>query len=96
MVGVMGIIFLLLDETPWWLAGKGRLDQAEKVLLRYNGHIDGYDVQEQINVMTATIAEERHQAKAESQEGQFAVFQGRNLIRPVSYTHLTLPTIYSV
>lgn len=33
------------------------------------------------NVMTATIAEERHIAKRDQQEGMFAVFQGRNSIR---------------
>lgn len=31
--------------------------------------------------MTATIAEERHLAKQNSEEGMFAVFQGRNMLR---------------
>ena len=48
MVGVMLIIFLLIPETPWWLASKGKLDSASKVLLRYNGHIEGYNVNEVI------------------------------------------------
>lgn len=48
MIGVMLIIFLLIPESPWWLAGKGKLDSAKKVLLRYNGHIEGYNVQEQV------------------------------------------------
>tara|TARA_R110002060_G_scaffold66372_2_gene75206 strand:+ start:294 stop:473 length:180 start_codon:yes stop_codon:yes gene_type:complete len=48
MIGMMLAIFLLIPETPWWLAGKGKLEKAEKILLRYNGHIKGYNVKEHI------------------------------------------------
>lgn len=48
MMGVMGIIFVLVPETPWYLAGKDKLDEASKVLLTYNGHIKGYNVEETI------------------------------------------------
>jgi hypothetical protein len=48
MIGLIGIIFVLLPETPWWLASKGRLDKATKVLEICNGGVEGYDVQEQI------------------------------------------------
>ena len=106
MIGMMLAIFLLIPETPWWLAGKGKLEKAEKILLRYNGHIKDYDVKEHIvslprkasspakhfkhlltlhlfeqNVMTATIAEERYTAERNSEEGLWAIFRGRNLIR---------------
>ncbi|KAH8593537.1 general substrate transporter [Bisporella sp. PMI_857] len=81
MIGAMLVIFVLLPESPWWLAGKGNLHGAEKVLSRYNGHIEGYSVQEHIDVMTATIEEERHLAQRNSEEGMWAIFRGRNLIR---------------
>ncbi|KAH7400436.1 MFS transporter [Cadophora sp. MPI-SDFR-AT-0126] len=81
MIGMMLLIFLLIPETPWWLAGKGKLEKAEKILLRYNGHVKDYDVKEHINVMTATIAEERYTAERNSEEGIWAIFRGRNLIR---------------
>ncbi|KAH8674616.1 MFS transporter [Tricladium varicosporioides] len=81
MIGVMLIIFLLIPETPWWLAGQEKLKKAAKVLLRYNGHIENYNVDEVIGVMTATIEEERYTAKRDSQEGFWAVFEGQNLIR---------------
>lgn len=48
MVGVMLIIFLLLPESPWWLAGKGRIDKAAKVLSLCNKDIEGYNVHEVI------------------------------------------------
>jgi SP family general alpha glucoside:H+ symporter-like MFS transporter len=48
MIGAMLVIFLLLPESPWWLAGKNKLEKAEKILLRYNGHIEGYNVHDNI------------------------------------------------
>jgi hypothetical protein len=48
MVIPIGIVFVLLPETPWWLASKGKLDKAAKVLQFCNGNIRGYDVQEQM------------------------------------------------
>lgn len=48
MVGVIIIIFVFLPETPWWLVSQGKLDKASKVLQLCNGHIEGYDIQEQI------------------------------------------------
>jgi hypothetical protein len=48
MVIPIGIVFALLPETPWWLASKGKLDKATKVLQFCNGGVEGYDIQEQI------------------------------------------------
>ncbi|KAK7415760.1 hypothetical protein QQX98_005673 [Neonectria punicea] len=81
MIGIAAIIFLLVPETPWWLVSKGKLEKAGKVLNLCNGHIEGYDVQEQIGIMNATVMMERHIAKRDSKEGIWAVFQGRNLVR---------------
>lgn len=55
MVGVAAIIFLLLPESPWWLASKNRLAESEKILTRYNGSVQDYNVQEQL-VSTAPIS----------------------------------------
>ncbi|KAF3764006.1 general substrate transporter [Cryphonectria parasitica EP155] len=80
-IGGMLVIFLLLPESPWWLVSKGKTDRASKTLLQYNGHVPGYDVQEVIGVMTSTIEEERQLAKVQKEDGPWAIFQGRNLIR---------------
>ncbi|KAL4746877.1 hypothetical protein BDW72DRAFT_206984 [Aspergillus terricola var. indicus] len=81
MVGLAGIIFVLLPESPWWLVGKDRHEKASKVLRICNGRVQGYDVQEQIGIMSATIATERSIAVRDKQQGRWAVFQGRNLLR---------------
>ncbi|KIA75552.1 hypothetical protein HK57_00692 [Aspergillus ustus] len=81
MVGIAGIIFVFIPESPWWLVGKDHFERAEKVLNVCNGRVEGYDTQQQIGIMTATIMEERHIAQRDSQQGMWAVFQGRNLLR---------------
>lgn len=48
MIGATAVIFLLIPETPWWLASKGKIDQTANVLQRCNGKVEGYDIQEQI------------------------------------------------
>ncbi|KAJ2904916.1 General alpha-glucoside permease [Zalerion maritima] len=81
MVGLIGIVFFLLPESPWWLASKGKFNEAAKVLHICNGHIEGYDVDEHIEVMSATIVTERQIAEQNKEIGKWAVFKGRNLLR---------------
>ena len=48
MVGLIGIIFAFLPESPWWLASKGKLDKAAKSLRLLHSGVEDYDIQEQI------------------------------------------------
>lgn len=48
MVGLIAAIFLVIPESPWWLASQGKIDKAAKVLNWFNGKVDGYSVDEQI------------------------------------------------
>ncbi|KAF5693656.1 putative maltose permease [Fusarium denticulatum] len=81
MIGCILIAFLLIPESPWWLASKGKVEQASQVLNRCFANVEGYDVNQQIEIMTSTIALERQQAEQNSELGPWAVFKGRNLIR---------------
>lgn len=48
MMGLMLIILILLPESPWWLVSQGRVEKAAKVLNMFYGHVDGYNVHEQL------------------------------------------------
>ncbi|KAM0550681.1 hypothetical protein ACHAPJ_008745 [Fusarium lateritium] len=81
MIGCILVAFLVIPESPWWLASKGKVDQASQVLNRCFANVEGYDVDQQIEIMTSTLAVERQQAEQNSELGPWAVFKGRNLIR---------------
>ncbi|KAF5247604.1 hypothetical protein FANTH_6355 [Fusarium anthophilum] len=81
MIGCILVAFLLIPESPWWLASKGKVEQASQVLNRCFANVEGYDIDQQIEIMTSTIALERQQAEQNSELGPWAVFKGRNLIR---------------
>lgn len=48
MIGVIGIVFALLPETPWWLVSQNKMDKARKSLEICNGDIKDYDCSEQL------------------------------------------------
>ncbi|TYJ54173.1 hypothetical protein B9479_005184 [Cryptococcus floricola] len=81
MIAIMGVIFVLLPESPWWLASKGKLDQAAKMLERYQGHLEGFNVADEVAIMTATLEESKLIAQRTGQQGTWAVFKGSNLFR---------------
>ncbi|EPE07151.1 sugar transporter [Ophiostoma piceae UAMH 11346] len=81
MVGLIGLVFVCLPETPWWLVSKNKMDKAETSLQILNGDIKDYDYKEQLEVMRATVAAERQLAEQNNELGQWSVFQGRNLLR---------------
>ncbi|GIJ90475.1 hypothetical protein Asppvi_009430 [Aspergillus pseudoviridinutans] len=81
MIGAAGVIFVLIPETPWWLVSKGKMQKAEKVLKTCNGTVPDYNIDDQINVMTSTVVHERIVAERNKEQGMWAIFKGRNMIR---------------
>lgn len=59
LLGVMGIVFLLVPESVWFLAGKGRLEQAKNNLTLVFGNVKGYDVDHELQVIVNTLNEEK-------------------------------------
>lgn len=62
-----------------WLVRKGKLDKARKVLAFVNKGVPGYNLEEEIAVMSHTI--EAESEKRSAKISQFAVFKGLNLKR---------------
>ncbi|KAJ6011993.1 hypothetical protein N7522_002348 [Penicillium canescens] len=82
MIGIsIVIIVFIIPESPWWLVSKDKQNQATKILQQFYGRVEGYDVQEKINAMVATVAAERRAAKENAQEGWLSIFRGRNGVR---------------
>ncbi|KAF4499688.1 Major facilitator superfamily domain, general substrate transporter [Fusarium agapanthi] len=81
MIGCILVALLLIPEFLWWLASKGKVEEASQVLNRSFANVEGYDINQQIEIITSTIALERQQAEQNSELGPWAVFKCRNLIR---------------
>jgi hypothetical protein len=56
MVIPIGIVFVLLPESPWWLASKGKTEKAAKVLRLCNGGVEDYDIEEQIVSLSLPVS----------------------------------------
>lgn len=59
LLGVMGIVFLLVPESVWFLAGKGRVEEGKKNLTMVFGKVEGYDVDHELQVILNTLDEEK-------------------------------------
>ncbi|KAI8660344.1 MFS domain-containing protein [Fusarium keratoplasticum] len=82
-IGLMLIIYLLVPESPAWLATKGKAEKAKKSLnIIYRG-VDGFDVDHQYNLLLINIEHEREVAAEQNREKWYAIFRGRDGLRTV-------------
>ncbi|CAI6013931.1 hypothetical protein V2G26_003841 [Clonostachys chloroleuca] len=64
-------------ESPWWLARRGKRDEAKNALIRLYG--SGVDIDIKLAALETTIAEE--EAARSSQGSLIQCFRGTNLVR---------------
>mgnify|MGYP002350316735 CR=1 FL=1 len=82
-IGLMLIIYLLVPESPAWLATKGKAEKAKKSLNSIYRGVDGFDVDHQYNLLLINIEHEREVAAEQNREKWYAIFRGRDGLRTV-------------
>ena len=79
LIGLMIIIFLVLPESPAWLAAKGKEDNAKKQLRKINGRVPGYDVDHAYHLLAMTVEHEKALAADMRREKFYHVFRGTDV-----------------
>ncbi|EEU37614.1 uncharacterized protein NECHADRAFT_53594 [Fusarium vanettenii 77-13-4] len=75
-IGLMLIIYLILPESPAWLATVGREEQAKKVLTWLHRGVEDYDVDHQYHLLALAIEYERTVAAEQRRESWTSIFRG--------------------
>ncbi|KAH7030575.1 putative transporter [Microdochium trichocladiopsis] len=75
-IGIMGIIYLVVPESPAWYVSVGKVDQAQKALERLNGKVAGYDAARETEALALMAEHERALAVEQRREHWYAIFQG--------------------
>ncbi|GME43046.1 maltose permease [Neofusicoccum parvum] len=76
------ILFIpFVPESPYYLVGKGRLDEARAALKKIRGSQAGFDLDEEVRAMQSTLDHERQSRADTNQASYLECFQGENLRR---------------
>ncbi|KAL1629321.1 hypothetical protein SLS56_005425 [Neofusicoccum ribis] len=76
------ILFIpFVPESPYYLVGKGRLDEARAALKKIRGSQAGFDLDEEVRAMQNTLDHERQSRADTNQASYLECFQGENLRR---------------
>ncbi|KAH1452819.1 hypothetical protein KXX13_002527 [Aspergillus fumigatus] len=82
-LGVMLLIYLLVPETPAWCVSAGKLDRANKELLKLHRGVKDYDADHQLQVLVLAIEHERAVAIEQRREKWYAIFRGTDGLRTI-------------
>ena len=74
------ISITVIPESPWQLARHGKKAAAMRSMQRLYGGIDGYNVEEEYNIIVQTLAHERAELEAQKTVAWRDVLQGRNRV----------------
>lgn len=80
-VGLMLLIYLVVPESPAWLASRGREELGKKTLEKLNRGVPSYDAEHQYYLLNIMIEHERAVAAETRQEKWYAIFKGQNGFR---------------
>ncbi|KAJ6007397.1 hypothetical protein N7540_011373 [Penicillium herquei] len=87
-IGLMSFFFIFIPESPWYYIRRGNKEKAMKSLRWLYGNVEGYDFEEEYNIILKTI---EHEKEALAEEPKYIhLFQGVNLKRTLTVTLLAV------
>lgn len=82
-IGLMILFWAFVPESPWFHARKGNKEAAMKSLRQLYGNVEGYNFEEEYNIIANTI---EHEAEFLAHKPSYLdVFKGINLVRSIGY-----------
>jgi len=83
--GLWWICMILLPDSPWFLAKRGKHEKAKKALKRLVGNVPGYDLEYEYRVTVHELQTQGHEDEAlEKRPSWKEVFTGSNLKRTIA------------
>lgn len=77
-IGLMILCWIFIPESPWYYTRRGNKDQAMKSLKQLYSNVEGYDYEEEYNIIARTI---QHEKDALLESPNFThLFKGTNLV----------------
>lgn len=78
LIGLMGICFLIVPETPWYYGRRGNKEGCFKAMQRLFGNVEEYDKEEEWGIITRSIEHERQMIAESSSMSWSSIFRGTN------------------
>jgi hypothetical protein len=82
-VGLMILCWVFVPESPWHLARRGEKEKALKSMRQLYGNVDGYDFEEEYNIIAQTIKQEKE--TLEDEPKFLHLVKGANLVCVFEY-----------
>ncbi|KZL80761.1 mfs alpha-glucoside transporter [Colletotrichum incanum] len=74
-IGLMIIIYILVPESPAWCVTRGKLDAARKSLRRLYRDVEGYDLEQQLQLLVIAVDHELEVARTQKNVEWYAIFK---------------------
>lgn len=89
LIGLMGICFLAVPETPWFYGRRNNKEACFKTMRRLYGKVVDYDYEEEWGIIVRSIEHERVLLAQSSAASWTSIFTGTNRVSPPQSFHRT-------
>lgn len=81
LIGVMGICFCFIPETPWYHGRRGNKEGGLKSMRRLYGGVTGYNQEQEWGIISRSVEHERDLLAQTSTVSWSKIFRGTNGVR---------------